>query len=80
MDIDDLIENMLGESSSTNLQESGQESNQDSDEAQPKKAKKKRVQKRPRVNYTWYIDDIEKLIGEVEARPCIWDEYKDRLW
>lgn len=82
MDIDDMIENILGGNSSTNPQESNQESNQDSDEAQPKKAKKKRVQKRSKVNYTWYIDDIEKLIGEVEARPCIWDagcgEYKDR--
>lgn len=73
LDIDELIENAMGGSSSTNVQESDHESNHESDESQPKKGKKKRVQKRSKVNYTWYIDDIEKLISEVEARPCIWD-------
>lgn len=44
--------------------------------------KRARRQNRPKVADTWTDPDIEKLIGEVEVRPCIWNagetDYKSR--
>lgn len=54
----------------------------DEDYVPAKRNKRSRTQSRPRVRDTWTYDDIEKLITEVEVRPCIWDvgttDYRNR--
>lgn len=54
----------------------------ENDENYSPNPKKQRKQNRPKVINTWLDKDVEKLITEVETRPCIWNvgdkEYKLR--